>query len=161
MKSLQESLFDNNLAEKDVSILDFYKIEYCIFHNSGYDAVTRLYLDKLWTNDALKLKYPKLDILTDDRNEHNKILTNIVYKCLSETPIDEILAPRNLTNKIFDTVSSYIKNKLGGGSYYLNVIPTRNANNLLKDNVKTVLINFQMTIKGGYNFDFTVKLKHR
>lgn len=166
MKSLKESLFDDDLIEKNINFFDFYSWSY------GYVAVLlpsgawvplqsalgcEIRFDQLFKRDKLnKLPHPK-ELIEKSNDEY--ILRNI-YNTLSTSSIEELGDRLKLSKTISNAVRELLKVKTMGGGTKCDVYPSpRHTKTILDDDIKSILINDELNFQIGSSMDNTYRLK--
>ena len=166
MKSLQESLFDDNLISKEFNFFDLYYWSYghvAVLLPSGAWVPLRSALDceirfdQLFKRDKLnKLPHPK-ELVEKSNDEY--ILRNI-YNTLLTSSIEELGDRLKLSKTIGNAVEELLKVKTMGGSTICVVYPTSvKHKTLLDDNIKSILIIGETNFQIGKSLDNTYRLK--
>lgn len=166
MKSLSESLFDDDLIEKDINIFNFYSWHwgevYIVLPNRD-QVPLRVALENEFKFDQLfktgklnKLPHPKELV---ERSGDNYILRN-VYNTLLTSSIDKLDDRWELGKTVADAVRELIKPKTMGGSTRCDIYPlSRRIKTILDDDVKSILIIDELNFQIGSSLDNTYRLK--
>jgi len=166
MKSLSESLFDDDLIEKNINFFDFYSWNYgyaSVVLPSGDEVPLRVALeneikfDQLFKRDKLnKLPHPK-ELVEKSNDEY--ILRNI-YNALSTSSIEEFGERWKLGKIVSNAVRELIKVKTMGGGMMCDIYPSsRNIKTTLDDNIKSIGIIDETNVQIGKSMDDTYRLK--
>lgn len=166
MKSLQESLFDDDLVEKNINFFDFYSWHYgevVVALPSGDKVPLRVALkydfefDQLFKKDKLnKLPHPK-ELIKKSNDEY--ILRN-VYNTLLTSNIEEFGERWKLGKIVSNAVKELLKVDTMGGVMKCNIYPSsRNIKTILDNNIKSIMIIDEFNFRIGKNIDDIYRLK--
>ena len=166
MKSLKESLFDDNLISKEFNFFDLYYWSYghvAVLLPSGAWVPLRSALDyeirfdQLFKRDKLnKLPHPK-ELVEKSNDEY--ILRNI-YNTLLTSNIEELSERWKLGKIVSNAVNELLKVKTMGGGTRCDVYPMSvKHKTLLDDNIKSILIIDETDFQIGKSADDTYRLK--
>ena len=149
MKNLSESLFDNDLAEKNVGFFDYYDwhcgrttivyddgtgrsvpLETAIGHNFKFD--------QLFKKDKLnKLPHPK-ELVKKSNDEY--IFRNI-YNTLSNTSVEELGDRWKFANVVVNSIKELIKVDTFGGWTHCDIFPRAGySKTIIDDKINSITI---------------------
>lgn len=166
MKSLSESLFDDDLIKKNINFFDFYRWYYgdvSIILPSGTEVPLRVALeneikfDQLFKKDKLnKLPHPKELI---ERSSDEYIFRNI-YNVLLTSSVEEFGERWKLAKIVSDATRELLKVNTMGGGTRCDIYPSsRNIKTTLDDNIKSIMIIDEFNFQIGKSLDDIYRLK--
>lgn len=170
MKSLSESLFDDDLIKKNINFFDFYSWYYgdaSVVLPNGNVIPLRVALeneikfDQLFKKDKLnKLPHPKELV---ERSNDEYIFRNI-YNELLTSSVEEFGERWKLAKIVSNAISELLKAKTMGGGTRCDIYPMRSIKNTLDGDVRSITIideiNFKI-IDDTYRLKVTVALKRK
>ena len=174
MKSLSESLFDDDLVSKNIGFFDYYdwKIGAVSLIKDGYAGK----LDFVFSNDNSFNKYfkfkefnnklPHYKGVTDrsDISKYEQFILKQIYNTLSNVPITEIDSRSELMRIISGAIKDIIKTKISGGQSQCTIYPSHMSGkpNIFADDTKSITIKDYTYIDiDGKNYELSVYLSFK
>ena len=151
MKSLQESLFDKDLVEKNVGFFEYYDWNFGAVSLIKDGFAGKLYFvfdddnsfNKYFKFKEFDNKLPHYKGVIDRSNDskYDQFIFRQIYNTLSSIPITEIDDKSKLTYVISDSIKNIVKSKTPGGTSQCTILPyTSGKLNIFNDNIKSITI---------------------
>jgi len=150
MKSLMESLFDNDLVERNIGFFNYYKWRFgriSLINREGSSVTNDLsqnldddsFKKVFKTTELNQLpKYKKLSLNNFDKYEQP--LLSQIYHTLEMTPFNKVDDRWKLGRVVHDSIKDIIKVPVSGGMTTVHMYPNTKSTSIDRDNVKNITV---------------------